>query len=83
MEARDWRLLKMFALNVAGMLAFIVGLVGYMLLLWWLPDPWGMVLGFCVPVAFFLKLSWDMAKSRLERQEMLEKRLADQLASMD
>jgi len=42
-----------------------------------------MVLGCCVPVAFFLKLSWDMAKSRLERLEMLEKRLLDQLASMD
>jgi cyanate permease len=83
MDARDWRLLKMFALNVAGMLAFIVGLVGYMLLLWWLPVPWDMVLGFSVPVAFFLKLSWDMAKSRLERQEMLEKRLLDQLARDD
>jgi len=34
-------------------------------------------------VAFFLKLSWDMAKSRLERQEMLEKRLLDQLARDD
>jgi hypothetical protein len=83
MDARNWRLIKIFALNVAGMLAFILGLVGYMALLWWLPDPWGMVLGFCVPVAFFLKLSWDLAKSKLERQEMLEKRLADQLASMD
>lgn len=49
----------------------------------WLPVPWDMVLGCCVPVAFFLKLSWDMAKSRLERLEMLEKRLLDQLASMD
>ena len=64
----------MFALNVGGMLAFILGLVGYMLLLWWLPVPWNAVLGCCVPLAFFLKLSWDLAKSKLERQEMLEKK---------
>ena len=73
----------MFALNVGGMLAFILGLVDYMLLLWWLPVPWDMVLGCCVPLAFFLKLSWDLAKSKLERQEMLEKRLLDQLTNMD
>ena len=83
MDARNWRLLKMFALNVGGMLAFILGLVDYMLLLWWLPVPWDMVLGCCVPLAFFLKLSWDLAKSKLERQEMLEKRLLDQLTNMD
>ena len=83
MDARDWRLIKMFATNVACMLAFAAGFAAYMALLWWLPDPWGMILGFCTPAFFFLKLCWDLAKSRLERQEMLEKRLADQLASMD
>jgi len=83
MDARTWRLIKMFAANVGVVLAFILGLAGYMLLLWWLPEPWGMVLGCCAPLGFFIWLSWDLARLRLERQEMLEKRLADQLSRDD
>lgn len=83
MQARDWRLIKIFAKNVGWLVASMVGMVSWMLILWWLPVPWDMVLGCCVPLAFFLKLSWDLAKSKLERQEMLEKRLLDQLTNMD
>jgi len=83
MEARDWRLIKMFAANVGWLVAVVLGTASWVLTLYWLPEPWSAILGFSLPVLFLLNICWDQAKHRLERQEMLEKRLADQLASMD
>jgi membrane protein YdbS with pleckstrin-like domain len=83
MDARNWRLLKIFAKNVAWLVACMVGMVSWVIILWWLPEPWGVVLGFTAPVLFLINICWEQAKYRLERQEYAEKRLADQLAKDD
>lgn len=83
MEARDWRLIKIFAKNVVWLVTSMVGMVSWMLILWWLPEPWSIILGFTAPVLFLISLCWEQAKYRLERQEFAEKRLLDQLARDD
>jgi Flp pilus assembly protein TadB len=83
MDARDWRLIKMFAANVAWLLAIMVGMVSWIVVLWWLPQPWSVICGIAAPVLFLVSICWDQAKHRLERQEMLEKKIADQLVNSD
>ena len=83
MDARDWRLLKIFATNVAWLLACMVGMVSWVVVLWWLPQPSSIILGFTAPLLFLIHICWDQAKHRLERQEFAEKRLLDQLSRED
>ena len=83
MQARDWRLIKIFAKNVGWIVVSMVCMVSWMLILWWLPQPWSIILGFTAPVLFLISLCWEQAKYRLERQEFAEKRLLDQLARDD
>ena len=83
MQARNWRLIKIFAKNVGWLVACMVGMVSWIVVLWWLPQPWSIILGFTAPVLFLISLCWEQAKYRLERQEYAEKRLLDQLARDD
>ena len=45
MQARDWRLIKIFATNVGWLVASMVGMVSWVLILYWLPQPWSIILG--------------------------------------
>ena len=83
MDARNLRLIKIFATNVGWLVASMVGMVSWMLILWWLPQPWSIILGFTAPLLFLIHICWEQAKYRLERQEFAEKRLLDQLTNMD
>ena len=83
MDACNWRLLKIFATNVAWLLACMVGMVSWVIILWWLPQPWSVICGIAAPMLFLISICWDQAKHRLERQEYAEKRLLDQLARDD
>ena len=83
MQARDWRLIKIFATNVGWLVASMVGMVSWVLILYWLPQPWSIILGIMVPLGFFINICWDQAKYRLERQEYAEKMLLDQLSRED
>ena len=83
MDARNLRLIKIFATIVGWLVASMVGMVSWMLILWWLPQPWSIILGFTAPLLFLIHICWDQAKHRLERQEYAEKRLLDQLRRDD
>ena len=83
MDARNLRLIKIFAKNVGWLLACIVGMVSWVLTLHWLPMPWDAILGFTAPLLFLINICWDQAKHRLESQEYAEKKLADQLSRDD
>jgi len=83
MDARNWRLIKMFAANVGWLVAVVLGTASWALTLYWLPQPWSLICGIAAPMLFLISICWEQAKHRLERQEFAEKKLLDQLARDD
>lgn len=83
MDARNLRLIKLFASHISAVLLWMAGAAGYLAAIELLPWPWGMALAVIGTISVISWFSWDLAKSRLEHQEFKEKKLADQLVNSD
>ena len=83
MDARNFRLLKLFASNIGIVMLWIAASAAYVLAIELLPWPWGMILAIVGAGSEISWFAWDIAKYRLERQEYAEKKLADQLVNSD
>ena len=83
MDARNLRLIKLFAGHIGAVLLWMAGAAGYLAAIELLPWPWGMILAIVGAGSAISWFAWDIAKYRLERQEYAEKKLADQLVNSD
>ena len=83
MQPRTKRLIGIYLKILGISLACIVGMCAYLIAIMLMGWPWGFVISLCVPFACMGYGAWEMAKSRLEYAEFLEKKLADQLVNSD
>ena len=80
MDARTFRLAKIFVKNIMFMLLWIGGMFAYTTGLWLIPEPYNWIIALTVVGGFVSFLVWSLSANQLNSLEHKERMLAERLS---